>query len=379
MNIPNSAIALLGVARAEKARNHWLDTCRSFAIIMVLLSHGRHFITPVWGDAAAFRIGGFLGVELFFVLSGFLIGGIVEQNFRRATAGQVWVGRFLMRRWLRTLPVYYLFLVINAVLIATAIVPGNLSSLAPFVFFAQNFAWPGPPIFGEAWSLSVEEVFYLIFPLSLYFLGKVHSDRRKAFALVIMLLLLIPLMARIGAVTVFTPNWEEGVRKIVVFRLDAIMSGVLAWWLVHEYQLLERFRASFFALAASIVFIVIVAIFFTLGSAINNNSFARVLLFPLVSFGCAMAILAGLRTPSTSSTFKRSTNIVARLSYAMYLAHMPIFHLVMHYFGNAQSGDIYGAFSRWIIFFIGSICVAALIERLVERPILKWRDRTFPS
>jgi len=67
---------------------------------MVLLSHGRHFLTPVWEGAADFRIGGFLGVELFFVLSGFLIGSIAWQGFQQADPGHSWIGSFLLRRWL---------------------------------------------------------------------------------------------------------------------------------------------------------------------------------------------------------------------------------------------------------------------------------------
>lgn len=360
-----------------KERNHWLDTCRSFAIIMVLLSHGRHFLIPAWGDATAFRIGGFLGVELFFVLSGFLIGGIAERSFKQATAGQAWVGRFLLRRWLRTLPVYYVFLAVNAALIAATIVPGHLPSLVPFAIFAQNLAWPGPPIFGEAWSLAVEEVFYLVFPLCLLFLGKWNFDHRKAFILVTLLLLLTPLLAR--TVIVAAPSWDEGVRKIVVFRLDALMAGVLTGWIAREYQIVEKFRASFFTMLAAIVLIAVVTIFFVFEATRNDSFFARVWLFPLVSFGFALVILAGLRTSAPSPIFGRATRLVARLSYAMYLAHMPIFHLVMRYFGSAHSGDIYGALARWMIFFIGSLCAAALVERLVERPILTWRDRFFPD
>lgn len=362
-----------------KVRNPWLDVCRSLAIVMVLLSHGRHFLIPAWGDAAAFRIGGFLGVELFFVLSGFLIGGIAEQRFSRTAAGQAWVGRFLLRRWLRTLPVYYLFLAINAALIAAAILPGRLSSLAPFAIFAQNLAWSGPPVFGEAWSLAVEEIFYLIFPLGLYFFGRVNADRRRVFLTVTLLLLLVPLLARIGVVTMAAPSWDDGVRKVVVFRLDALMTGVLTGWLAHEYRLLERFRASVLALLAIGVLAAAIAIFFTYESTLNASHFGRVWLFPLVSFGCALTILAGLRETALPSYFTSTTKVVARLSYALYLAHMPVFHFVMHFLGNAPSGDISGALIRWMIFLIGSICAAALVEHLVERPILAWRDRVLPG
>lgn len=366
------------VTSSPGERNHWLDVCRSLAIILVLLSHGRHFLTPAWSDVAVFRIGGFLGVELFFVLSGFLIGSIAERSFRHANAGQSWIGTFLQRRWLRTLPNYYLFLAINALLIAASITPGRMADLLPFAFFAQNLAWPGPGVFGEAWSLSVEEVFYLVFPLCLLLLGKVVRSRRNVFVTVTLLLLLAPLLARICAVTFAAPAWDDGIRKVVVFRLDALMLGVLAGWLVHEHGLLEKASARWLALLATITIGAAVILFFTLEKTLNSSFFARVWLFPLVSLGCAMMLLSGLRMASPCPLLGRAADYGARLSYALYLAHMPVFHLIMHFSGSTPPGDPSGAVARWVVFWGGSILVAALVERFVERPILAWRDRRIP-
>ncbi len=358
--------------------NAWLDVCRGLAIILVLLSHGRHFLTPVYADANVFRIGGFLGVELFFVLSGFLIGGIVERHFRQSSDDRGWLRNFLCRRWLRTLPNYYLFLAINLLLVASAVTPGRLADFVPFAFFMQNLAWPGPSVFGEAWSLAVEEVFYLVFPLALYFLGKLESDWRKVFLAVTLMLLFVPMLARLAAVSLASPTWSEGIRKVVVFRLDALMVGVLAGWLAHEYRLLDRLNPRLISLTAVAVLALAIALYFILGKAIDQGIFFRVFLLPLVSLGFAMAILSGLKTVCWPSALSRNANILARLSYALYLTHMPIFHLIRHYSGDTQPGDVHGAITRWSTFMFGSILLAALVERHFERPILAWRDRAFP-
>lgn len=369
----------LPVAHAiAETRNSWLDICRSLAIIMVLLSHGRHFLTPAWDNAAAFRIGGFLGVELFFVLSGFLIGRIAERCFMQTPKGQTWVSKFLMRRWLRTLPNYYLFLIINAFLIASAIAPGNLADLIPFAIFAQNLAWPSPPTFGEAWSLAVEEVFYLVFPLGLYFIDKLDADRRKVFLAVSIGLLLMPLMARWGAVSLSAPTWDGGIRKVVAFRLDALITGVLAGWLVQELQLQERVRSAFFSVAAALVMLAVIILFFRLEQTLNDSDFSRIWLFPLVSLGCAMTILSGIGTRRPPACLDRTANYCARQSYALYLAHMPVLHVILHFSGSTPVNDGFGAFIRWMTFIVGSLLVAAVVERMVERPILEWRDRAFP-
>lgn len=375
-----NATAGQGETDTRVRHNIWLDVCRGLAIIMVLLSHGRHFLTPVYPDLNVFRVGGFLGVELFFVLSGFLIGGIVERDFRRASDGQNWVGKFLMRRWLRTLPNYYLFLVINIMLVASSITPGRLVDFVPFAFFVQNLAWPGPAVFGEAWSLAVEEVFYLIFPFALYFLGKLEPNQRRVFIAVTLVLLFLPLLTRLAAVSFVSPSptWGDGIRKVVVFRLDALMVGVLAGWLVHEYRLPERLRASFLTLVASVVLVSAIVLYFALAETINQGIVARVLLFPLVSIGFAMFILSGLNAMCWPSSLNRIARACARLSYALYLAHMPILHLIRYYFGDSPPGDAYGALARWCAFIVCSFLVAALVERLVERPILEWRDRAYP-
>lgn len=367
-----------GEEGAGPAHNVWLDVCRSLAILLVLLSHGRYFLTPVYADANVLRIGGFLGVELFFVLSGFLIGGIVERHFRQSSDGRGWLSNFLCRRWLRTLPNYYLFLAINLLLVASAVTPGRLADLVPFAFFTQNLAWPGPPVFGEAWSLAVEEVFYLVFPLALYFLGKVEPDWRKVFLAVTLMLLFVPLLARLAAVLLASPNWSEGIRKVVVFRLDALMMGVLAGWLAHEYRLLDRLNPRLMSLAATALLALAIALYFTLGKAIDQGIFFRVFLLPLVSLGFAMAILSGLKAVCWPSALSRNASVLARLSYALYLAHMPVFHLIRNYFGDTPPGDMHGAITRWSAFMLGSILLAALVERHFERPILAWRDRAFP-
>ncbi|MCW5596653.1 MAG: acyltransferase [Rhodocyclaceae bacterium] len=367
-----------GEEGAGAAHNVWLDVCRGLAILLVLLSHGRYFLTPVYADANVLRIGGFLGVELFFVLSGFLIGGIVERHFRQSSDGRGWLSNFLCRRWLRTLPNYYLFLAINVLLVASAVTPGRLADLVPFAFFMQNLAWPGPSLFGEAWSLAVEEVFYLVFPLALYFLGKLEPDWRKVFLTVTLMLLFVPLLARLAAVLLASPNWSEGIRKVVVFRLDALMAGVLAGWLVHEYRLLDRFNPRLISMAATAVLALAITSYFILGKTIDQGIFFRVFLLPLVSLGFAMAILSGLKAACWPAALSRIANVLARLSYALYLAHMPIFHLIRHYFGDTQPGDMPGAITRWSAFMLGSILVAALVERHFERPILAWRDRAFP-
>ena len=136
-----------------------LDAMRAAAILMVLVSH-------TWPSEKATNWGyvfGVLGVEMFFILSGFLIGGIL---LRLANTGrlQTWhdLVRFWRRRWYRTLPNYYLFLFLQMAWRAWVLgYPGVLSLDWQYIVFAQNLT-DGPSFFfPETWSLSIEEWFYL--------------------------------------------------------------------------------------------------------------------------------------------------------------------------------------------------------------------------
>jgi peptidoglycan/LPS O-acetylase OafA/YrhL len=149
-------------------RNLGLDVVRAVAVSMVLITH--------WGAVISWWIGlqwpriialsGFFGVELFFALSGFLIGLLLLELIERDASAHGW-WRFMMRRWLRTLPLYGLCLAGLAIFWRPA---GNLLAyLAHYGTLTQNLLWsmPDDNWFGVSWSLSVEEWFYLLFSVLL--------------------------------------------------------------------------------------------------------------------------------------------------------------------------------------------------------------------
>jgi len=120
------------------------------------------------------------------------------------------------------------------------------------------------------------------------------------------------------------------------------------------------------------------ALFFALDQIMYSSFLARVWLFPLVSVACAMMTLSGMRRMRPRPFSAYAASYCARVSYAVYLAHMPVFHLITHFAGSTAPDDLFGAVTRWASFFVGSCFVAALVERRVEHPILEWRDRVIP-
>lgn len=157
---------------ADAGRDPVLDGLRGIAILLVLAFHFLRFdaqaVWSAWADAALRS--GWIGVDLFFVLSGFLITGILI----RSRAAPQRARRFYLRRALRILPAYYLVLTLTMLLIvwlvpAPEIVADSLDRLPGLLLFVQNLesSWDGLPAvreLGVLWSLSVEEQFYLLWP-----------------------------------------------------------------------------------------------------------------------------------------------------------------------------------------------------------------------
>ncbi|MFA5298283.1 MAG: acyltransferase [Lutibacter sp.] len=147
-----------------------LDLIRSIAIGLVVMSHATLLVFPNSKNPIfiGIRILGAIGVDLFFVLSGFLIGGILLRHIELQKTRFEDLFSFWKRRWFRTLPNYFLVLFLN-VLIFLFLGDNLPKSILLYIPFLQNFSTPHPDFFTEAWSLSIEEYAYLLLPFLLFF------------------------------------------------------------------------------------------------------------------------------------------------------------------------------------------------------------------
>lgn len=360
-------------------RHAWLDLCRALAILLVLLSHGRFFLNPVFPAADAFRFGGFLGVELFFVLSGFLIGGIlIGKASDRAREDRPWLQAFYARRWFRTLPNYYLFLAINVLLVWIGLRPGPLAEAWRYAVFIQNLFWPSPAFFAEAWSLAVEEVFYLLFPLCLLALARVAGwSPRRAILPTALAVVVLSLLARL-LVADSVASWDDGIRKVVFLRLDALMFGVLlAWW--HGRPGEHTWAHGALVSGALVLFVASAAYFVRNPEAgLDHSYFAKTFYLSLTSIGCAGVVIAGLRwNPPPALTVPGG--FVARVSYAAYLTNIPVAMAVLMLADRWGNDTPATALLMWSIFMGASIASAYLVHLWVERPCYRLRDRLVPA
>jgi len=217
-------------------RIYGLDILRASAILFVVLLHSLYLLPA---PLATF-LGYFVldGVSIFFVLSGFLIGGILIRTLESGNISFKGLLNFWGRRWLRTLPAYYFVLVLLCLLPASFTGFKTWTEVSYYFFFIQNFNTPHPHFFMEAWSLSVEEWFYLLIPFLLFLFAAIgRFSPRHGIVSTASIVIVASLLYR-AYIYYHIPihdmkDWDNLLRKQVLTRLDSTMLGVVGAWLCY--------------------------------------------------------------------------------------------------------------------------------------------------
>jgi peptidoglycan/LPS O-acetylase OafA/YrhL len=353
-------------ARSAHGRVFGLDLVRAVAVTSVLVAHAFDLLEPVFRAPRVAQALAVCGVELFFVLSGFLIGGIIIDGVRRDPR---WVANFWVRRWMRTLPNYFVFLAVNVLLFHA--IYHRWPAFGSFVVFAQSLLWPHPQFFNEAWSLAVEEVFYLLAPLVALVLLPLARGRGRVLAMLAVGAVLLGVF-RVEWVRAFDPQWDMGVRKVVLLRLDCIVYGVLAAYACRRWVLGPAVRG---ALAVAGVVVASYAVWLLSIGWVVASPLWRALFFSLISAGCAGLLPlcerldgAGVPRPVVSAVHR-----MALWSYALYLTNLPV-QRAMILFGIEPTTPARSV-ALALAFVVISIAWAAATYRWFERPIMDRRDR----
>ena len=335
-----------------------LDIARVAAIGLVIVSH---YVSTV-------QFLGVFGVELFFALSGYLIGRILykslgpENRWSMAEVRNFWV-----RRWWRTLPNYYLFLVVFTVFHA---LHGGLPKLAAFseyLLFFQDLLQAPDGFYDVSWSLAVEEWFYLLFPLSIFVFTKVGLGRRSSVAWTIALFLVVPPLLRMFALQIANP-FE--VRLMTLPRLDAIFYGVAVTFLVSRFSPGPRLRLT--SLLASFAIVAFFLFRFATGSVSEDVFVAAYVLLPL-GFAMSLPWLENVRDFSTG--FPRLSTAISKISawsFSIYLSHMPILFTIYWLAGDLRQSTIGNLISK-IVALVLCILASKLIFEKFEKPLTDMR------
>lgn len=359
------------------ARVFGLDVLRAIAVLSVLAGHTLdHGKAPQW-MLQYVRPLAFYGVEIFYVLSGFLIGHIL---LRSVAAGKLHapadIFDFWKRRWARTLPLYMFFLLVYLRFDYHG--PADLRQVWSFLAFLQNFAWHIPPFFTHSWSLAVEEWFYLLLPVVFMAFHWVLRSDGKAILATAAVFLLVPLMSRLamGQHVTDWPGYDGYIRQTVVCRLDSIFMGVLcAYARIHHPNFFDR--SAKFWWAGLGLFVLLYVILSGVHYFNPVSVWAQAIYLPLLSFSIACMVPAASKMRSTGlSVVDAFISHTSKVSYSLYLGHICMLTLVLGIMD--QLGWVADSLHRtallYIVLTIFYYALANLTYLFVEQPYIKLRN-----
>lgn len=354
-----------------------LDHLRALAIITVLFYHYRMFKHPQWLD----QIMGFgwTGVDLFFVLSGYLIAFPLFVNI--AAGKQISLPEFFIKRFFRIIPAFLVVLAIYFLFPAFH-EKEALPPLWKFLTFTQNFDFDIKNFgtFSHVWSLCVEEHFYLLFPLVLVTLLYFKAEKRGG--LVLLAVLIFGFIARLYSWFVliapeagsagFGITWYKYMYYPTYNRLDGLLAGVsIAALFAFRPSVKERItRHGNLVLVLGII--VLTGAYFLCD---DQKSFhASISGYPLVSAGYGLLVIAAVSPSCFLYQYNsRITSFIAKLSFALYLSHKGVIHLVQPLLietGIAPKGTL-----MFVLCLIAGMLGAFLLNIAVEAPFLRLRQR----
>lgn len=350
-------------------RNIGLDLLRIFAVLLVI---GRHLHLPETCPPVLRRFaeGGWIGVDLFFVLSGFLVSSLLFREYERQ--GSVDIKRFLIRRGFKIYPAFWLFLVFTLVMRHYLGQENGTKQVLGEVLFLQNYLGG---VWNHTWSLAVEEHFYIGLALLVTWMvavNPVKPFRRMpaAFALIAV----VCFGFRIVNLAVF-PEYSHGAYLFGThIRIDSLMFGVLLSYLWCFQELQNRTaRIPSFALIAIGALLLSPAFVFQL----ETNKWISIVGVILFYMGAGVLVIAAVRWETSELLAIRLIAGLGAASYSIYLWHMPVAT-----WGHSLVAKMIRYDSYLLYLFnavIGACVFGWVLNRLIENPVLKLRDRFFPS
>jgi peptidoglycan/LPS O-acetylase OafA/YrhL len=342
------------------------------AILLVIFRHTILFRDPGWDEPLVQF--GWAGVDLFFVLSGFLISGLLFSEFRQK--GSIRFARFALRRALKIYPAFYALVLLTILIRLVYHRPEPI--LRPFLndlFFLQSY-FPGT--YGHFWSLSVEEHFYIFLPVLMYLMIRLSAPRRpdpfRFFPVVFLFIAALLLSLRLWTSSHVPFSWQTHLFPTHL-RIDSLLFGVVLSYLAHfhgeKFWSLARPRypllllVGFFLISPGFLLTQETPWMYTYGVSLLYLGFGAILVgtlaAPIASAPKAIRLVFG------------SLGFIGGFSYSIYLWHIPL----LIWLGSV--GILRKPYLGISAFVLGSLALGITASKLIEIPVVRLRDRLFPQ
>jgi peptidoglycan/LPS O-acetylase OafA/YrhL len=362
-------------------RRRELDFLRGIAILLVLLRHQPLF---AWSTRM-----GWIGVDLFFVLSGFLVSGLLFQEYLKF--GDIKPARFLIRRGFKIYPIYYITYPLYLLFIYVSGRPRDKYRALADLTFTQNYTFGWGYAYAASWSLAVEEHFYIILSLVLWWSIKYKKIRLTASdnenGLTNFQIFLISIMGICFFLRLFNnyfyPAYLPMNLTMTHLRIDSLLAGVFISYLY--YFRLEYFKTLFHSNRYLLYALCFLGLIWTPFIEPLESFFARVygVAFLYSSFGILLTIflLTDEINEKLNKIFSnRIMNLISKIgycSYSIYIIHSLIILLQNRFIAQYNYYD--NVYVNFIVAATLSIIIGIAMTYTIEKYFLELRNRYFPS
>lgn len=371
-------MSLPRTGEAPKARLVGLDLLRFLAVALVL---GRH-MEPAPADWPAplripletWRQGGWVGVDLFFVLSGFLVSGLLFSDYK--ARGQLGVGRFYIRRAWKIYPPFLVLIAATVVLTVAAGRRVDLTRLLAELLLIQSYV---TGMWNHTWSLAVEEHFYILLPLVLAGLLKWGEKARAPGGPI----LIAAALVAVGVLAARLVNWHvrpsySHLTHLFAshLRLDALFFGVAISYAFHFHR--DEFVRRLTPHRRFLVVFGAVLLAPAFAFPLEDTPFVYTVGLTVFYVGSGMMLVGVLLSRVSERAGLRFLALLGAYSYSIYLWHMPV------QVWGTRLLDLGGVGPEWFAlraagYLCGSIALGMLMAKVVEVPALRLRNRWFPA
>lgn len=358
-------------------RIYGLDILRACAILFVMARHSLNLLPH--HPSQIFSLLFLDGVSIFFVLSGFLIGGILIKLLDKEDIDRKLLFNFWIRRWFRTIPNFFLVFSIFCALQILFTNNFKFSTAKWYYIFSQNLFSEHPWFYPEAWSLSVEEWFYLLIPLLIFITIKIFHFKPQnailATAIIVIVTVTLFRYYRYLQLDILSiGEWDQIFRKQVSTRLDSIMVGVIGAY-IYRYKMKIWFykKKWIFGIGVLILLFMRSIIVFSLHDLglffcvffFSINAIATLLLLPFLS-----SIVSG-----SGATFK-AFSYLSLISYSMYLLNLSLIQQSMAIipWTTISQDFVTQGYIKFSVFWTITVLCSILLYKYFELPIMNLRD-----
>ncbi len=361
---------------ATRAYYPALDVLRGLAISIVVFYHN-------FGSISFFRFG-WMGVDLFFVLSGFLITDLLLKS----RENKFYFRNFYIRRVLRIFPLYYLVLL--GFFILSPVLFSQKGPDTTFSYYNENKLWywsyfqnwlmvhkgPAPvPFLSHFWSLAVEEQFYIFWPIMIFFIKKLQNLKKVILGLIVFALI----------IRIFT--WMSNPHEVEVFycstitRMDSLLMGCFLAVHLKQGKEIPAHMIKITTLSFITLIISSLAIF---GNVRQDN-----LLFPTVGYSISAAFFSSLLyLLIRHETYLlpwlkhlKALSFIGKISYGMYVYHIPIYLILSYLLSQILDNYATSLFNHALFVSFLSLALTIIASTisfyLLEKPILNLKKH-FP-